>query len=232
MVQEGPQTPEDRSTTPKMASRRPKRPPRWPKKHLRGLQKGPQEAKIVDFPLVFEGFWRSRIFSFRRSKTPQEAPKTAPRPPQDGPRGLQEGPQTAQDGPKTAQEASKTAQYTPKTAPREGTDGGPERAFRHLCPKRPLGGPKRPPRGPRRPQKHLQQAPERPPKRPHEASQRGVLSTTRVGPKNTPRSHRETASSSSSSPLHPPPPPPPPTSSRSPRTHKHIAPAIQCGPAE
>ena len=90
----GPKMPPRRA---KMASRRPKRPPRRPKRPPRALPRGPQEAKIIDFPMVFERFWHSRRFGFPTL--------------QDDPRGLQ-------DRPKTAQEASKRAPRLPKRTPR------------------------------------------------------------------------------------------------------------------
>ena len=132
--------------TPKRAPRRPKiapRRPSWPSDGPRGLQeapnrpprglpRGPQEAKIVDFHWFFQCFWPSRLFGFPtlddrprgpqdRSKTAQEAPKTASRRskrpsrgPQDGPRGSQDGPRGAQDGPRGPQDGPKRPQEGPQ----------------------------------------------------------------------------------------------------------------------
>ena len=79
---------QERSKTAQMASRRLKMPPRRPKMPSRDLPRGPQEAKISDFPLVFGGFGRSRLFGLP---------------------ALQDGPKSPQDRPKSAQEASKMA---------------------------------------------------------------------------------------------------------------------------
>ena len=228
---EGPHTPPGAPMTvlPPDSSRRPiaQRRPRWPPHGFRGLLRAPttlqkhsQEGPNTQKSYTFSQMSRSRRFGAPAlHKRAKWGPAVAPR---DGPRG--------------AQESAKTAQEVPKTAPREGPDGGPERQFRALCPKRPPGGPKRRPRGPQEAPVRPQEVPKIPPRGPREASQETPRSLPKRRlvhdqgwPQNTPRSRREAASSSSSSPLQPPPPPPP---SRSPRTRQHIAPVIQCGPAE
>ena len=81
MVQEGPETPKDRSKTPTIVPRRLKWPPKRAKRPPRGVPRGPREAKFIDFSMVFEGFLDSRHF---------------------GDWTLQDGPRRFQDRPKTA----------------------------------------------------------------------------------------------------------------------------------
>eukprot|EP00959_Pyramimonas_sp_CCMP1952_P035965 753039-Pyramimonas_sp.AAC.1 len=60
-----------------------------PKGPPRGPPGGPEEAKIIDFPWVFDGFWNLLLLGI---PTAQDCPRG----PQDRPRGPQEGPRTAQ----------------------------------------------------------------------------------------------------------------------------------------
>ena len=96
-----------------MASGRPTTPPKRPKSASRGPSKGPQKPKIINFPMVFEGFLRSHMFRLStvpdgvrgpsdRSKTAEEAPKRAQRRPWRLPRELKRAPRATQEGPKSA----------------------------------------------------------------------------------------------------------------------------------
>ena len=96
-VHNGSESPKNRPKMLKITRRRAKRPPRRSKKPPRGVPRGPREAKIIDFSIVFERFGGFRVF---RLPT------------------LQDGPRGSEDNPKTAQEASETVPIPPRTAPR------------------------------------------------------------------------------------------------------------------
>eukprot|EP00959_Pyramimonas_sp_CCMP1952_P114784 2399883-Pyramimonas_sp.AAC.1 len=64
----------------------------------------PRGARSIDFPGVFQIFWRLQHFGVA----------SAP----DGPRGIEYGPKTTQEGPKQVHQSSKTASRQPKRAPR------------------------------------------------------------------------------------------------------------------
>eukprot|EP00959_Pyramimonas_sp_CCMP1952_P144080 3016267-Pyramimonas_sp.AAC.1 len=86
-VQEGPESPNDRSKTPKIASRWRNGFPRRPKRPSRGIPRRPLKAKIADLPRGFEGLWRSRLFGLPTLQDgPKEAPKTTPKQPTRPPR--------------------------------------------------------------------------------------------------------------------------------------------------
>eukprot|EP00959_Pyramimonas_sp_CCMP1952_P324435 6790685-Pyramimonas_sp.AAC.1 len=101
-----------------MPSRQPTRIPTRSRTDSRGSPRGPWEAEFPDFPMVFEGFWRSRVSRFQalphglgctsdRSRKAHEAPERAPRQPRRLPR-------------------------QPKCAPRGGPEGDREPIFRSL----------------------------------------------------------------------------------------------------
>ena len=146
------QTPSPRS---KMVPRRFKWHPNSAKRPPRGVPRRPQEAKTIDFSIVFESCLDSRLFGDRtlqdrprgpqdRPKTARDAPKTAPRRPkrppkasQDGPRGPQDGPGAAQDGPRRAPTGLQYCLSEPS-----GPQEGPAR------PQEAPSGPQEAPRGP------------------------------------------------------------------------------------
>ena len=94
-----PRRPKMASRLPKTAQKARKRPPRRPKSPPRRPPGRPERAKIIDFPLVFEGF--VAFSSFQLSDGPRR-PKRPPTSPLERPRGLQDGPMTAQEAPKMA----------------------------------------------------------------------------------------------------------------------------------
>ena len=104
------------------------------------------------FTVFVRCLWLLAVSAFRRSKTVQAVPKTAPRRPQRAPRDPQDGPTGPQDGPSAAQEDPREGRRTEKSSspPQKGSEG-PNRLPKgtHEAPMRPSGGPKRPPKGPK-----------------------------------------------------------------------------------
>ena len=121
--QESPKRPPRRSKRAPSGRKIARRRPRWPPDSPRSLQdaprclpRWPQDAKIIDFQLVFNFCLAFSPFRLSRPKTAQKAPKTARGRPESAPR-----PKT-QDGPRGAQEAPRRPKRPPICSPREPRD--------------------------------------------------------------------------------------------------------------
>ena len=123
MAQEGSETAQEHSKTPKTALGRTNKLRRRPKRGPRGSRRRSQEANSSMFVTCLKNLHALAFSGFRRSKTAQEPPRS----PQDGRRGLNKGPKRAQ------RRAYERAQR--------------ENASRHFEPSA-LRGPPRPPAGP------------------------------------------------------------------------------------
>ena len=155
-----------------MAPRRSKRPPRRPKWPPRGFPRGPEEAKIIDFSMVFEGFYCSRLFGQTTTQNGPRGstnrPKTAPEAPQRAPKRPKRAPRRTQRSPRRPKRAPRRPQESPKRAPR-GSQEAPTRAPRwpnasktlQDGPRQPKRAPRQPKRAPKGPQKGSRKTPKR-----------------------------------------------------------------------